>query len=89
MTAWVILTVIVVANAIGAFLFIADKRAAEADVQRVPERTLLTLAALGAAPLMLWLASKIRHKTQKQPFRSILIAIAAVQAGLLIAAPFV
>lgn len=70
---------LVVVNIVGGAIFFADKRAAEADRRRVPERVLLTLGAAGATPAMLWLSSVIRHKTQKQPFRGLLIAIAVVQ----------
>ncbi|MEM0906977.1 MAG: DUF1294 domain-containing protein [Pseudomonadota bacterium] len=74
-----IIALLIVANAAGALLFIKDKRDAVAERRRVPERVLLTLAALGAAPLMVWLSGKIRHKTRKEPFRSVLRAIVALQ----------
>lgn len=66
-------------NIIGATAFVADKRAAVAARRRVPERVLLTLAALGAAPMMIWLSRRIRHKTRKQPFRALLLAILGAQ----------
>ncbi len=70
---------LVAINLAGGLMFAADKRAAIAGRRRVPERMLLALAALGAAPVMLWLAARIRHKTRKQPFRAFLIAIFAAQ----------
>ncbi|MEM7694406.1 MAG: DUF1294 domain-containing protein [Pseudomonadota bacterium] len=70
---------LIVVNLLGGAIFVADKRAAVADRRRVPERTLLALAAAGASPAMLVLSSKIRHKTRKQPFRGLLFAIVAVQ----------
>lgn len=66
-------------NLAGGLVFIADKRAAAADRRRVPERVLLTLAALGASPAMIFLTGKIRHKTRKEPFRTLLRAILALQ----------
>ncbi|MEM6763156.1 MAG: DUF1294 domain-containing protein [Pseudomonadota bacterium] len=73
-------------NAVGAILFVHDKRSAERGKPRVPERLLLALAAAGASPVMLWLSGKIRHKTRKQPFRGILLGIGAVQLVAAIAA---
>ncbi|WP_108661098.1 DUF1294 domain-containing protein [Acuticoccus kandeliae] len=78
--AWLLLI-----SVVGFAVFAADKRAAIADRRRVPERVLLTLAALGAAPAMVAGASLIRHKTRKQPFRGLLLAILVLQAAALLA----
>ncbi|NOJ07053.1 DUF1294 domain-containing protein [Vibrio splendidus] len=53
------------------FVYAKDKRAAINGNWRVPEKTLHILSVVGG-----WLGSliaqdKLRHKTQKQPFRSI------------------
>ena len=45
-----------------------DKAAAKKKARRVPERTLLWLAALGGAGAMLATMKTIRHKTQKKKF---------------------
>jgi uncharacterized membrane protein YsdA (DUF1294 family) len=62
---------------LGTFLaFAVDKRRAGTGAGRVPELSLLTLAALGgwpAAKLAQWL---LRHKTRKEPFRSMLNMVA-------------
>ncbi len=71
-------------NLAGGLVFVADKRAAVADRRRVPERVLLTLAALGASPAMIFLTGKIRHKTRKEPFRTLLRLILAAQVIALI-----
>lgn len=63
--------------------FRADKRAAEHGRRRTPERTLLTLAAVGGTPGAFAASQVFRHKTRKQPFRSILWLIAVAQAGLM------
>jgi uncharacterized membrane protein YsdA (DUF1294 family)/cold shock CspA family protein len=48
-----------------------DKEAAQLNQRRVPENTLHILAFLGGWPAA-WLAQqRLRHKTQKQPFRKI------------------
>lgn len=56
-----------------------DKDAAERGDRRVPEATLLMLATLGGSPAALIASRVFRHKTVKQPFRSILLAIAWLQ----------
>lgn len=48
-----------------------DKKAAQKQARRVPERTLHVLSLLGGWPGALIAQQKFRHKTQKQPFKSI------------------
>lgn len=70
---------LVSAAAFGAFAL--DKAAAESGRRRIAESTLLLLALAGGSPGA-WLAVKVmRHKTRKQPFHSILIAITVLQVG--------
>ena len=69
-----------------------DKRVAAARHPRVPQRTLLTLAALGGSPAALLARPVFRHKTRKQPFSAWLVLIVFVQvvvvaAGLAVAWP--
>lgn len=66
-------------------LFAADKRAAIAGRRRVPERVFLTLGAVGATPALLVGTRAIRHKTRKEPFRTLLIALAVLQAAVALA----
>ncbi len=47
---------------------VLDKAAAKRHAWRVPERTLLLLAALGGAPAMLTAMLIIRHKTRHLKF---------------------
>jgi uncharacterized membrane protein YsdA (DUF1294 family) len=68
--------------AFGAFW--ADKRAAEQGRYRIPERTLLTLAAAGGTSGAIAAQQLLRHKTRKEPFRTILLTIAGAQILLLV-----
>ena len=64
--------------------FAWDKRCARRQVWRVPERTLLTLAALGGSIGAVSAQLILRHKTRKEPFRSILRWIVGLQTVVLI-----
>lgn len=68
-----------------------DKSCAERRVRRIPERTLLTLAALGGSTGAIAAQQAFRHKTRKEPFRTWLYGILALQvvgaAGYVFLAP--
>lgn len=70
-------------SAVGVFMTVYDKRAAQHKKRRVPERTLLTVGILGAALPMYLTMHIIRHKTRHKKFMWGLPAIIFVQMGLL------
>jgi uncharacterized membrane protein YsdA (DUF1294 family) len=76
---------LVVMNLATFAMFGSDKAAAVGKRSRVPERTLLTLAALGGSPGALLARPVFRHKTRKQPFGAWLMLIVFLQASALVA----
>ena len=84
---WPLLLVYLAAiNLLSCVLTVADKRRAKRRAWRVPEATLLWVAALGGAPLELLTMKLIRHKTQHRKFLwglpAILIAQIAAAAAV-------
>jgi uncharacterized membrane protein YsdA (DUF1294 family) len=63
--------------AFGAFAW--DKRCARNGRPRVPESTLLTLAVVGGSPAIIAGQYALRHKTWKEPFRTRLRVVVALQ----------
>ena len=66
-------------------IFGFDKAAAVDRRSRVPERVLLTLAALGGSLGALLARPVFRHKTRKQPFSAWLVLIVFVQVAAVVA----
>lgn len=69
--------------AFGAFAL--DKRAALRGEWRIRESTLLGLAAIGGSVGAIAAQRILRHKTRKEPFRTTLYGIVAVQVMALVA----
>ncbi|MCR5874766.1 DUF1294 domain-containing protein [Phenylobacterium sp. J426] len=72
---------IALASLVTFYAFAADKRSAIDGRRRTPEATLLLLVAVGGAPGGIAAQQILRHKTRKEPFRSLLWSIAAAQAA--------
>jgi uncharacterized membrane protein YsdA (DUF1294 family) len=64
--------------------FWQDKARAQNGERRIPEADLLTLAIMGGSPGALLARRLFRHKTQKEPFSTMLLVIVALQLGALI-----
>ena len=71
-------------NLVGFVAFGWDKFCAIRDLWRIPERTLLTLALIGGSPGVIAGQHLFRHKTRKEPFRTQLHLIVAIQAVALV-----
>ena len=80
----VILIYLFIMNAAGFLVMTADKLFAKANAWRVPERTLLGVAAMGGS-IGVWLAMYIvRHKTKHMKFVIGVPLILTIQIGLLL-----
>jgi uncharacterized membrane protein YsdA (DUF1294 family) len=66
-------------SAIAFCMFAWDKYCAINGLWRIPERTLLLVAAAGGTPGAFAGQKVLRHKTLKQPFGNYLLIIAALQ----------
>lgn len=72
-------------NVIAFLAFGWDKRQAIRHGSRIAERTLIALALIGGALGALLAQQIFRHKTQKQPFRALLIAAALINILMAVA----
>jgi uncharacterized membrane protein YsdA (DUF1294 family)/cold shock CspA family protein len=79
-----LLLLIIVMNLLTYWFYNEDKRAATENRRRVPEQTLHLLAAAGGWPAAHWAQQKLRHKTQKQPFRQHYFCMIGVNLALLV-----
>lgn len=77
-----ILVYLAVVNLTAFVLLGQDKRRAAERARRIPERTLLALAAIGGSLGALAGQQAFRHKTRKQPFAGLLYGILGAQAVL-------
>jgi uncharacterized membrane protein YsdA (DUF1294 family) len=68
--------------------FAWDKHCARNGLRRVRESSLLALAAIGGSPAIIAGQQALRHKTWKEPFRTNLRIVAALQVIALVALSF-
>ena len=71
-------------NALGFLLMLADKRKARKKLWRIPEATLLTVAAIGGSIGSLAGMYTFRHKTKHLKFTLGIPAIMVIQAAALL-----
>ena len=76
---------LIVANLAGFLAFAWDKFCAQRGMWRVSEGTLLALALVGGTLGAIAAQQGLRHKSHKEPFRSMLWTIAGAQIILLVA----
>ncbi|MBQ2854738.1 MAG: DUF1294 domain-containing protein [Oscillospiraceae bacterium] len=80
----VILIYLLIINAAGFLVMTIDKLYAKKNMWRIPERTLLGVAAIGGS-IGVWLGMyTVRHKTKHLKFVIGVPAILAVQIGLVL-----
>ena len=78
-----ILYYLLIINALGLLFMLIDKQKAKRNAWRIPEATLLTIAALGGSIGCIAGMYLFRHKTRHLKFSLRLPLILAVQIGLL------
>lgn len=84
MLSGMVLLFISIVNALTYWLYAQDKEAALLGNRRIPEQSLHILSFLGGWPTA-WLAQeRLRHKTQKQPFRKIYFCTIALNILLIL-----
>ncbi|MBY3116555.1 DUF1294 domain-containing protein [Rhizobium laguerreae] len=71
------------------WIYFFDKQASCHGRRRISERTLLLLALVGGSLGALAAQQLLRHKTRKEPFRSILAAILILHGALIAVLAFV
>ena len=79
-----LLIYLIIINAVGFLLMLIDKQKAKQNAWRIPERTLLTVAAVGGSFGCLCGMRLCRHKTRHPKFSLGLPIMFAVQAVLVV-----
>ena len=77
-----ILLYLLIVNALGFLLMLVDKRKAQKNLWRIPESTLLLIAAIGGSIGSLAGMYKFRHKTKHLKFILGIPAILAAQIAV-------
>ncbi len=80
---------LIVVSILAAIITVVDKISARLNKRRIPERTLLTVSALGGSVVMLLTMILIHHKTRKPKFMvgiPVIIVLQIVLAVLIMVA---
>lgn len=78
----VLLVYLLIINALGFLLMLVDKKKAQRNRWRIPEKTLMAVAALGGSVGSLLGMYAFRHKTRKRKFSFGVPALLALQLAL-------
>lgn len=81
---WLLAIYLLLINFAAFFLYGIDKRRARKNKWRIPEKTLLIMAALGGSVGALLGMTKFRHKTQKWKFKLLVPLCLILQVVLLV-----
>ncbi len=84
MGVWLLIIYLILVNVFAVGITLSDKQKAKGGKWRVPEKTLLLVAALGGSIAMLVTMLKIRHKTKHPKFMIGIPAIIVAQILLVI-----
>ena len=80
---WLIVGYVIVINAVAYGMFALDKTAAVRGEWRISEGALLLVALFGGSVGAITAQQRLRHKSRKEPFRSMLYGTVLLQmAGL-------
>jgi len=77
----VILALYILASLLAFIMYAIDETAAKKGAWRIPESTLHLLALAGGWPGALVAHQKLRHKSKKQPFRSVFWVTVLLNCG--------
>ncbi len=81
---WLVIGYLIAINLLAFGMFALDKMAAKEGSWCIPEGTLLFSAFFGETLGAISAQQILRHKTRKEPFRSLLYATALLQFGVII-----
>lgn len=76
---------LLIINLAAVIITVLDKSRAQKKKWRIPEATLLLMAAMGGSPAMYITMHSIRHKTRKAKFMVGIPIILVLQIGLIVA----
>lgn len=81
MAVLLVVALLIIVNLMAFILFYYDKHAAQDRLWRVSESTLLCVALIGGSVGAIVGQQVMRHKTRKEPFRTMLYSIPVLQTA--------